>query len=135
MVLNAAQRLVSASVLPAGWDISVIDHVMKIISEKIVSNYAIVKMQEHAMHKTEHALVAQAGLVKPAIQNVNLECLGIIVRRIANVISITQFIVMESMAVVFVKHYGEVSLRNNFCNTQSLSHFAIVVVVTLKKLS
>lgn len=109
MVQIVAPKLDSAFVRPAGWDISAIGLVMKIISEKIVSNYAIVKMQEHAMHKMDHALVAQVGLVKPAIRNVNLECLGIIVRKNANVTLIMQSIATESMAVVFVKHNGEVS--------------------------
>lgn len=108
----AAQKRVNVSVQPAGWDINVIDLAMKIISVKIVSNYAIVKMPEHAMHKTEHALVAQVGSVTPAIRNVNLECLGLIVRKNANAISIMPFTVMVSMAVVFVKRYGEVSVRN-----------------------
>lgn len=107
----AAQKRANVSVQPAGWDINVTDLAMKIISVKIVSNYAIVRMLEHAMHKTEHALVAQVGSVKPAIQNVNLECLGLIVRKNVNAISITQFTVMVSMAVVFVKRYGEVSVR------------------------
>lgn len=130
MVLNVARKLASASVRPAGWDISVIDRAMKITSEKIVSNCAIVRMQEHAMHKTEHALVAQVGLVKPAIRNVNLECLATTVRRNANAISITQFIVMESMAVVFVKHCGEVSVRNiSVTHTKPIAILSILLLL------
>lgn len=110
MALNAAQKLDNVSVQPVGWDINATDRVMKAITVKIVSNYAIVIMQEHAMHKTENALVAQVGLVRHARQNASLECLGLIVRKNASVILIAQFIAMESMALVFVKRYGEASI-------------------------
>lgn len=132
MERNVVLKLVNVSVRQAGWDINVIDRAMKIITGKIVSNYAIVEMQEHVMHKTEHALVEQVGLVKPAIQNANLECLALIVHKNANVILITQFIVMEAMAVVFVKRCGEVSLRNFVCKTQSVAIFCSFILTTKK---
>lgn len=109
MVLNAAQKLVSVSAPLAGWDINVIVRVTTNISAKIVSNYAIVKIQEHAMHKTVHALVVRAGSVKLAKQNANSDSSGLIVRKSANVILRMQFIAMEPTAVVCVKHHGEVS--------------------------
>lgn len=127
MVLSVARKLVNAFVQLAGWDISATDRATKIILVKTVSNYAIVRMQEHVMHKTEHALVAQVGLVKPAIQNVSSECLGIIVRKNANVILIMLFIAMEPMAVVFVNHHGEVSLQEQNQKAPMLCQFVIIV--------
>lgn len=112
MVLVAALKRDNVSVHWAGWDTNVIVHAMKNITAKIVSNYANVKIPQHAMHKMEHAHVVRVGSVKLAIRNVNSECLGLIVRKNANVISIMQFIATVPMAVAFVKPHGEVSLPN-----------------------
>lgn len=131
-MLNAVQKLDNVSVQPDGWDISVIDHAMKIISVKIVSNYAIVTMQLHVMHKTENAHVAQVGLVIHASKNVSPECSDLIVRKNASVILITQLLVMESTAVVFVNPHGEVSLRN-ISATHSLVILSLLYMLSCKK--
>lgn len=126
MVLNAAQRLVSAFALQGGWAINATDRAMTSISGKIVSNYAIVRIQEHAMHKTVHALVVQAGSVKFATQNAKPECSGLIVRKSANVTLRIPFIAMGPMAVVSVRPHGEVSFEKNkikfLCITIAISY-------------
>lgn len=126
-MLIVAEKQDNVSVRPVGWATSVIVRVMKTIMAKIVRKYAIVKMRENVMHKTVHALVVRVGSVKLATQNVNPECLASIVRKNANAILIMQFIVMEPMAVAFVKRCGEVSLSiiilNRSTNKKKITPF------------